>query len=54
VEVDGLTFVMDQGLAEMTGGVAVDYVADATQPGFTLTPEKELQLPSGCGGGCCG
>jgi Fe-S cluster assembly iron-binding protein IscA len=54
VELDGLTFVLDQGLADMTGGITVDYVADATQPGFTLTPEKALQAPEGCGGGCCG
>jgi Fe-S cluster assembly iron-binding protein IscA len=56
LEQDGLVFVIDKDLAEQTGAVSLNYVADASQPGFAINSEKPLVMGDSCGCGCssCG
>ncbi|MCA1906300.1 MAG: IscA/HesB family protein [Desulfarculus sp.] len=59
-EVDGLTYLIAQDLAEQSGTVKVDYVDNGWQQGFVLSSAKPLAGDSGdscgCGssGGSCG
>lgn len=50
-EVDGLTYLIAQDLAEQSGPVKVDYVDNGWQQGFVLTSANPL---AGGGGDSCG
>ncbi len=49
-ELDGLTYLIDKELSQKSGDVAVDYVDNGWQQGFSLS----AQNPLGGGGGSCG
>jgi iron-sulfur cluster assembly protein len=54
-EADGLTYVVDKELGNITGKLTLDYVNEAAQAGFTISSEKPLPAPQGgcdCGSGC--
>jgi Fe-S cluster assembly iron-binding protein IscA len=47
-EEGGITFLMERGLLDVTGRVAIGYVSSGEREGFTVTAEKELPLPVAC------
>ncbi len=53
-EADGLTYVVDKELSEITGKLTLDYLNEAAQAGFTISSEKPLPTPEGEGGCGCG
>lgn len=46
-EVEGLTYLVDKGLAALSGDVTVDYVDNGWQQGFMVSSSRPLE-----GGGC--
>ena len=52
-ELEGVTYLLDEKLAEKIGSVNVDYVEQGWRSGFVIKTEKPLgfQKPD-CGPGC--
>ncbi|WP_147820100.1 IscA/HesB family protein [Salidesulfovibrio onnuriiensis] len=50
-DIDGFTFIAEEGLFEYTGDINIH----ANEHGFQVASEKQLPGGGGCGsGGCCG
>ena len=52
MEAGGVTYLIDQALAEQVGGVTIDYVDEGTRAGFTIFSEKPLPAGDGQCGSC--
>jgi iron-sulfur cluster assembly accessory protein len=51
-EVDGLTYLIEQDLADQSGEVTIDYVDNGHQQGFVVSAANPLADSGDCGGSC--
>lgn len=51
-EFDGLTYLIDKELSDMSGDVKVDFVDNGWQKGFSIVSAKPLGDGGGCGDSC--